>query len=126
MNYCLTLLPRDNRRGRGVVITTRKSIVIIESKHIPLYLSECLRLSVKLSSINFTFFLIYRPPKTNILTFFYDFTDIIHSINNTNYLIEGDFNFYFGNLFLPHSSFSELLDFLSLAQNVNFLKDYYL
>ena len=58
INYCLTLLPRDKRRGGGVGILTKKSIVIIESKHIPLYLSECLRLSVKLSSINFTFFLI--------------------------------------------------------------------
>ena len=86
----------------------------------PLYLSECLRLSVKLSSINFTFFLIYRPPNTNILPFFNDFTDIIHSINNTNFLIAGDFNFHFGNPFPPHSSFSDLLDSLSLVQNVNF------
>ena len=86
----------------------------------PLYLSECLRISVKLSSINFTFFLIYRPPNTNILPFFNDFTDIIHSINNTNFLIAGDFNFHFGNPFPPHSSFSDLLDSLSLVQNVNF------
>ena len=86
----------------------------------PLYLSECLRLSVKLSSINFTFFLIYRPPNTNILPFFNDFTNIIHSINNTNFLIAADFNFHFGNPFHPHSSFSDLLDSLSLVQNVNF------
>ena len=29
MNYCLTLLPRDNHRGGGVGILTRNSIVII-------------------------------------------------------------------------------------------------
>ena len=120
MNYSLTLLPRNNRRRWGFGILTKKYLVIIEYKHIPLYLSECIRLSVTLCSINFTFFLIYRPPNTNILPFFNDFTEIIDSINNTNFRSAGDFNFHFGNPFPPHYSFCELPDSLSLIQNVNF------
>ena len=46
-----------------------------------------LTLSSKLSSINCTFYLIYRFPNTNILIFVNEFTDIIHSINNTNFLL---------------------------------------
>ena len=47
-----------------------------------------------------------------------EFSDLIHSLDSTNYLIFGDFNYHFSSTETYHAEFTFLIYTLSLSQHV--------
>ena len=60
---------------------------------------------------------IYRSP---LLVFSMEFINLIESLDSINYIIVGDFNYYFGSKVSFHKYFTELVLDLSLIQHVDF------
>ena len=73
------------------------------------------------NSINFSLFLIYRPPRfslDDINIFINEFSDIITSIKFNYYILIGDMNFNYDIDVHPHSLFINLFDYFSLIQHI--------
>ena len=71
------------------------------------------------STSNLQLICIYRPPIQSCSLFGDEFYDLIHSLDSTNYLILGDFNYHFGSIETYHAEFTNLIYTLALSQHVS-------
>ena len=77
--------------------------------------------TLSLNKTTITIITIYRPPNFEYITFYSDFSDIIHTYSSHNNLIVlGAFNFHFDSNLKQHLHFKLLCNELNLLQYVNF------
>ena len=97
----------DGRRGGGVAIVLNKEVKLITFSTLT---SNCncdiLMATLSLNKTTITIITIYRPPNFEYITFYSDFSDIIHTYSlHNNLIVLGDFNFYFDSNFKPTLTF---------------------
>ena len=119
--YKLTSAIRENRRGDGLALITKKEFTVKLDSNAELRTFQFAKWYVQLIHTTITILGIYRPPAGSPVEFLTEFTNGITDVvvQDTNLLVVGDFNLYINNgKDEKAANFKELMVALDLLQHV--------
>ena len=119
--YKLTSAIRENRRGGGLALITKKDFKVKLDSNAELRTFQFAKWYVQLMHTTITILGIYRPPAGSPVEFLTEFTNWITDVvaQDTNLLVAGDFNLHTNNENDENAAnFMELMVALGLVQHV--------
>ena len=119
--YNLTSAIRENRRGAGLALITKKDFKVKLDSNAEFRTFQFAKWYVQPMHTTITILGIYRPPAGSLVEFLTEFTNWITDVvaQDTNLLVVGDFNLHINNENDEHAAnFMESMVALGLVQHV--------
>ena len=116
--YLFSHVPRLNRTGGGVGVMYKNSLKINHHVTISYSSFEFMELLLHHQSSAYRIIIVYRPPSSNSLTFFDDFSALLERLvtSSGKLIISGDFNFHLSDTKDNNTNrFIDLLDCFNLT-----------